>query len=82
MSLTDFLSLDNKQRYFLWLSLSVQVASYETMLFKYVLYQLEAFYIEMRVLKSKPGECLVYVLRNEAHLDTYLAKIDLGELSI
>ena len=80
MTVTEFISLNNEQRYILWLVMGIKVASYETGLFQYALYQLESFYVELRLFKLFPDVVNMYILTDEKWPEPYLKRIDISEL--
>lgn len=83
MTLKQFKSLEKEERYLRWLSASVEVASYEASGFLYVLYQLDSFYIEMRVLKTMPENVLFVAFDDDEYkLNPYLERINISAMLV
>ncbi|MFT3910964.1 MAG: hypothetical protein QM737_16210 [Ferruginibacter sp.] len=81
MTLTQYISLNDEQRYILWLGLAVKVASYDSGFYLNILFQLDSFYIEMRLFKLFPDQVKLYIITDEKWLDPYLEKIDISKLA-
>ncbi len=80
MTLTQFKQLDQEERYMAWLSNSIEVASYESLGFMYLLYQIDNFYIELRILKLAPEDVVFAAFQDEYRLKPYLEKVDITEI--
>ena len=82
MTLSEFNTLNDDERYLTWLSKSVLVGSYEKGLYAYKLYQLYNFYLEIRTSRLQLQHENTYwkaFLRDE-HLEPYLEKVDISEI--
>jgi len=78
MTLSEFRLLDNDARYLAWLSIAVEVASFESLGFIYNLYQLDDFYIEIRFLQYLPENVVFVAFQDSYKLDPYLERIDIS----
>ena len=81
MTLQEFRSIDKDDQYITVWERAVLVADRENEEFKYILYQLDSFYIELRLSKHSFLEVLTSFSRDR-RLTPYLENIDLGELNV
>jgi len=81
MTLQEFRSLNKEDQYILLWEKAVLVADRENDEYKYILYQLDSFYIELRLSKHNFTEILATFSR-ERRLQPYLESIDLGFLDV
>ena len=80
MTMDEYRSLSKEDRYILWLSRSMQVASYDDAEIVSVLYQLDNFYVEIRFFKNSLKQCYFRTFTNTYFLAPYLAQIDIRKL--
>jgi hypothetical protein len=81
MTLKEFRSLDKNDQYIVLWDKAVLIADRENEEHKYILYQLDSFYIELQLSKNDFNEVLRTFSRDR-RLKPYLEAIDLGSLDI
>ncbi len=80
MTLTEFKSLSTDHRYIVWLTKAVRIAEYKTLFFIYTLYQVEGFYVQIRMSRYFRGKEKWTAFSSEIYLKPYLKSINLTEL--
>ena len=80
MTLSNFISLNREDRYIMWLSKAIEVASYEKGGVLHILYQLDNFYIEISLLTAFPQLVIFIAFVDGTRLTPYLDRIDITEL--
>jgi hypothetical protein len=81
MTLKEFRSLGKDEQYILLWEKAVLVADRENYENKYILYQLDSFYIELRLSKHDFTEILA-TFSKDRRLNPYLECIDLRSLDV
>jgi len=81
MTLQEFRSLNKDEQYILLWERAALVADRENYEYKYILYQLDSFYIELRLSKHNFTEMLVSFSRDR-RLQPYLENINLGSIDV
>ncbi|HMK05517.1 MAG TPA: hypothetical protein VK489_15055 [Ferruginibacter sp.] len=81
MTLKEFRSLSKDEQYILLWEKAMLIADRENHEYKYILYQLDSFYIELRLSKHDFTELLVTFSRDR-RLNPYLENIDLRSLDV
>lgn len=78
MTLLEYRSMNENERYVLWLAKSVMVAEQEDEFAYNILYQLDGFYIEMKFFKSASQNVLIRAFSDSKYLAPYLPSIDIS----
>jgi len=81
MSLKDFKSLNEDDRYTTWLANAIEIARYEKYGVMHVLYQLDNFYVEMNLVKGAPENVKFTAFEDGYRLLPFLEKIDITEIN-
>ena len=79
MRLEEFRSLNQVDQYIILWEKSILIGQRENATYKYVLYQLDSFYIEFRLTKSNLKE-VIRTFTRDRRLEPYLHDINLNEL--